>query len=184
MQEASGSDLKFIINYVKEKRGMVGVKGILKELNSGSVLISSVGDIGSTQAYNEDIYKKVIEAAAKALGGDLQTRFTQIGYALGDRAKMTKFVAKLSTSKQLLRILEDRIITDIPYVKSSVQEISKHIVILRVTPRKEGENFLYVADGYINAVLDQANKSLTLSDKKLTKDELVYKFTLGEKDEE
>jgi hypothetical protein len=184
MQEASGSDLKFIINYVKGKRGMVGIKAMLKSINSGSVLLSDVNEIGSTASYSEDIYKKIIEAAAVALGGDLNIRMNQIGYALGDRAKMTRFVAKLSTAKQVIKILEDRLITEIPYVKSSVQEISKHIVILRVTARKNGENFLQVADGYISAVLDQLNKSMTVSEKKIDNNELVYKFTLGEKDQE
>jgi hypothetical protein len=184
MQEASGSDLKFIINYVKGKRGMVGIKAMLKSINSGSVLLSDVNEIGSTASYTEDTYKKIIEAAAVALGGDLNIRMNQIGYALGDRAKMTRFVAKLSTAKQVIKILEDRLITEIPYVKSSVQEISKHIVILRVTARKNGENFLQVADGYISAVLDQLNKSMTVSEKKIDNNELVYKFTLGEKDQE
>jgi len=184
MQEASGSDLKFIINYVKGKRGMVGIKAMLKNINSGSVLLSDIDEIGSTASYSEDIYKKIIEAAAVALGGDLNTRLNQIGYALGDRAKMTRFVAKLSTAKQVIKILEDRLITEIPYVKSSLQEISKHIIILRVTARKNGENFLQVADGYISAVLDQLNKSMTVSEKKIDKNELVYKFTLGEKDQE
>jgi hypothetical protein len=184
MQEASGSDLKFIINYVKGKRGMVGIKAMLKSINSGSVLLSDVNEIGSTASYSEDIYKKIIEAAAVALGGDLNIRMNQIGYALGDRAKMTRFVAKLSTAKQVIKILEDRLITEIPYVKSSVQEISKHIVILRVTARKNGGNFLQVADGYISAVLDQLNKSMTVSEKKIDNNELVYKFTLGEKDQE
>ena len=184
MQEASGSDLKFIINYVKGKRGMVGIKAMLKSINSGSVLLSDVNEIGSTANYTEDTYKKIIEAAAVALGGDLNIRMNQIGYALGDRAKMTRFVAKLSTAKQVIKILEDRLITEIPYVKSSVQEISKHIVILRVTARKNGENFLQVADGYISAVLDQLNKSMTVSEKKIDNNELVYKFTLGEKDQE
>lgn len=184
MQEASGSDLKFIINYVKGKRGMVGLKAMLKDINSGSMILSDFEQIGTTASYSEDVYKKVIEAAAKALGGDMSTRLNQLGYALGDRAKMTKFIARISTPKQVIKILEDRIITEIPYVKSSVQEVSKHIVLLRVTARKNGEDFLHVTDGYVSAVLDQLNKSILVSDKKLENNELVYKFTVGEKDKE
>lgn len=184
MQEASGSDLKFLISYVKGKRGMPGIKTIQKDVNRPKILFTDLDDIGSTQSYSEDVYKKFIEAAAKALGGDLKVRMNQIGYALGDRAKVTKFIAKIATAKQVVRLLEDSIITEIPYVKTSVQDVSKHIIILRVTARKEGANFLEMADGYINAVMDQLNKSMTLTEKKVEGDETVYKFTLGEKEKE
>ena len=179
MQEATGSDLKFIIEYVKQRRGASGVRMMLNVLNKPSILFTGVGDIGRTQIFPEDIYKKVIESAAAVLGGDLKTRMNQLGYALGDRAKMTKFIAKFSTPKQLVRLLEDGIIEDIPFVKSSVNEVSKHITILRVTARKNGERFLDAADGYITAVLDQAGRSLTISEKKMSDTELSYKFVLG-----
>jgi hypothetical protein len=179
MQEASGSDLKFVIDYVRQRRGMSGVRAMLATLNRPSVLFTGLSDIGSSQSFSEDIYKKVIEAAAITLGGDLKTRLNQLGYALGDRAKMTKFIAKFSTPKQLIRLIEDSIITDIPYVKSSVNEVSKHITILRITARRGGENFLDISDGYINAVLDQANKTMKASEKKLEKGELSYKFVIG-----
>jgi hypothetical protein len=179
MQEANGSDLKFVIDYVKQRRGMSGVRMMLTELNRPSVLFTGIGDIRSSQYFSEDIYKKVIEAAATTLGGDLKTRFNQLGYALGDRAKMTKFIAKFSTPKQLIRLIEDSIITDIPYVKSSVNEVSKHITILRIIARQKGENFLDVSDGYISAVLDQANKTMKASEKKFDKNELSYKFVIG-----
>jgi hypothetical protein len=179
MQEATGSDLKFIIEYVKQRRGMSGVRMMMNELNKPSILFTGLGDIGRTQIFSEDIYKKVIESAAATLGGDIKTRLNQLGYALGDRAKMTKFIAKFSTSKQLIRLLEDGIIEDIPFVKSSVNEVSKHISILRVTARKNGERFLDVADGYITAVLDQSSRSLTVSEKKMSSTDLSYKFVVG-----
>ena len=179
MQEATGSDLKFIIEYVKQRRGMSGVRGLLNELNSPSILFTGLTNIGRSKVFSEDVYKKVIESAAKILGGDLKTRLNQLGYALGDRAKMTKFIAKFSTSKQLIRLIEDVIITDVPYVKSSVNEVSKHITILRITPRKNGENFLDVSDGYITAVLDQSGRELKISEKKTVNGELSYKFVVG-----
>lgn len=179
MQEASGSDLKFVIDYVKQRRGMSGVRAMLMELNTPHLLFAGLSDIGRSQTFSEDVYRKTIEAAAKILGGDFKTRLNQLGYALGDRAKMTRFVARFSTSKQLIRLIEDSIITDIPLVKSSVNEISKHITILRITARKNGDNFLDVSDGYITAVLDQANKTMKTSDKKFGKGELSYKFLLS-----
>ncbi|MEM0134026.1 MAG: hypothetical protein QXU18_02195 [Thermoplasmatales archaeon] len=179
MQEASGSDLKFVIDYVKQRRGMSGVRALLNELNKPSILFTGLANIRRTQIYSEDIYKKVIESAAIILGGDQKMRLNQIGYALGDRAKMTKFIARFSTAKQLIRLLEDGLITDIPYVKSSVNEVSKHISILRVAARKNGENFLDVSDGYITAVLDQTEKELKISEKKMGNGELSYKFVLG-----
>ncbi|MCL4446783.1 MAG: hypothetical protein M0Z77_02080 [Thermoplasmatales archaeon] len=179
MHEATGSDLKFIIDYVKQRRGMSGVRVLLNELNKPSILFTGLADIGRSQIYSEEIYKKVIESAATTLGGDVRTRLNQLGYALGDRAKMTKFIAKFSTSKQLVRLLEDGIITDVPFVKSSVNEVSKHISILRITARKSGEDFLDVSDGYITAVLDQSGKALTISEKKFGNGELSYKFVLG-----
>ncbi|MGC8561593.1 MAG: hypothetical protein ACP5UZ_00515 [Thermoplasmata archaeon] len=179
MQEASGSDLKFIIEYVKQRRGMSGVRSLLNTLNTPSILFTGLGNIGRTQIYSEDIYKKVIESAAMVLGGDQKMRMNQLGYALGDRAKMTKFIARFSTSKQLIRLLEDGIIEDVPFVKTAVNEVSKHITILRVTARKNGDNFLDVADGYITAVLDQTGKELKISEKKAGSGELSYKFVTG-----
>ncbi len=179
MQEATGSDLKFIIEYVKDRRGMSGIRALLNQLNKPSILFTGLSDITRSQIYSEAIYKKVIESAATVLGGDVKTRLNQLGYALGDRAKMTKFIAKFSTPKQLIRLLEDGTITDVPFVKSSVNEVSKHITILRITARKNGENFLEVADGYITAVLDQAGKALTISEKKMGDGELSYKFVIG-----
>ncbi len=179
MHEATGSDLRFIIEYVKQRRGMSGVRVMLSELNRPSILFTGLGNIGRTQVFSEDIYKKVIESAATTLGGDTKTRLNQLGYALGDRAKMTKFIAKFSTSKQLVRLLEDGIIEDVPFVKSSVNEISKHISILRITARKNGEHFLDVSDGYITAVLDQSSRALTISEKKVSNTDLSYKFVLG-----
>ena len=84
MQEATGSDLKFIIEYVKQRRGMSGVRGLLNELNSPSILFTGLTNIGRSKVFSEDVYKKVIESAAKILGGDLKTRLNQLGYALGD----------------------------------------------------------------------------------------------------
>ena len=179
MQEASGSDLKFIIEYVKQRRGMSGVRMLLNKLNTPSILFTGLGNIGRTQIFPEEIYKKVIESAAAVLGGDEKTRLNQLGYALGDRAKMTKFIARFSTSKQLIRLLEDGIITDVPFVKSSVNDVSKHISILRITARKGGDRFLDVADGYITAVLDQTSKELKISEKKMGNGELSYKFVIG-----
>ena len=179
MQEATGSDLKFIIEYVKQKRGQSGVRMLLNELNKPSILFTTLTNIGRTQVFREEIYKKLIEAAAVTLGGDLKTRLNQLGYALGDRAKMTKFIARFSTPKQLVRLIEDGIITDVPFVKSSVNELSKHVTILRVTARKNGENFLDVADGYVTAVLDQTGKSLTITEKKVTSEEVSFKFKIG-----
>ena len=92
---------------------------------------------------------------------------------------MTKFIARFSTPKQLVRLIEDGIITDVPFVKSSVNELSKHVTILRVTARKSGENFLDVADGYVTAVLDQTEKSLTITAKKVTSEEVSFKFKIG-----
>ena len=92
---------------------------------------------------------------------------------------MTKFIARFSTPKQLVRLIEDGIITDVPFVKSSVNELSKHVTILRVTARKNGENFLDVADGYVTAVLDQTGKSLTITEKKVTSEEASFKFKIG-----
>jgi|YelNatPaOPRAMG01_1025707.scaffolds.fasta_scaffold08707_10 hypothetical protein len=181
MQEATGSDLKFIFDYVRQRRGMAGVRSMLKELNTPTVLISGVGEIQRSETYSEDVYKKVIEAAARTLGGDLRTRLNQIGYALGDRAKMTKFVARFTSSKQMVKLIEDGILFEIPYVKSSVNEVSKHIVIMRIKARKGGENFLDVSDGYLTAILDQSNKSLVLSEKKADESEISYKFVIGEK---
>jgi len=60
MEEASGSDLKFFINYLKQKRGMQGIKQMLKELNSNGVVISNLDDIGTLSSYPEDVYAKVI----------------------------------------------------------------------------------------------------------------------------
>jgi hypothetical protein len=179
MHEATGSDLKFIIEYVKQRRGMSGVRAMLNELNRPSILFTSFTNIGRTQIFSEEIYKKVIEAASLTLGGDQKTRMNQLGYALGDRAKMTKFIAKFSTSKQLVRLLEDGIITDVPFVKSSVNELSKHISILRITARKSGEKFLDVSDGYISAVLDQSGRALKITEKKVNDEEISYKFVLG-----
>ena len=59
MQEASGSDLKFIIEYVKQRRGMSGVRMLLNKLNTPSILFTGLGNIGRTQIYPEEIYKKV-----------------------------------------------------------------------------------------------------------------------------
>ncbi len=179
MHEATGSDLKFIIEYVKQRRGMSGVRAMLNELNRPSILFTSFASIGRTQIFSEEIYKKVIEAASLTLGGDQKTRMNQLGYALGDRAKMTKFIAKFSTSKQLVRLLEDGIISDVPFVKSSVNELSKHITILRITARKNGEEFLDVSEGYISAVLDQSEKALKITEKKVKDEEISYKFVLG-----
>lgn len=181
MQEASGSDLKFIFDYVRQRRGMVGVRLMLKELNSSTILISGISEIQRSQMFSEDVYKRVIEAAAKALGGDQKTRFTQLGYALGDRDKMTRFIAKFTTARQMIKLMEDSIIYDIPYVKPSLNEISKHITILRVKARKEGENFVTVCDGYLTAILDQANKSLILTERKISDSEISYKFVIGER---
>ncbi len=179
MQEATGSDLKFIIEYVKQRRGMSGVRQMLSELNKPSILFTGLTDIGRSKFFTEEVYKKVIEAAAKVLGGDIKTRLNQLGYALGDRAKMTKFIAKFSTPKQLIRLLEDGIITDVPFVKSSVNDVSKHITILKITSRKGGDMFIDVSEGYISAVLDQSGKALTISEKKVANGELSYKFVLG-----
>ncbi len=179
MQEASGSDLKFVMNYVRQRRGMSGVRSMLNVLNQPGILFTGVTDLGVTKYYNEDVYKRLIESAAQILGGDVKQRLNQLGYALGDRAKITKFIAKFSTARQLVRLLEDSIITDIPYVKTSVNEVSKHIVILRIKARNKGEKLLDVCDGYVNAVLDQSNKGLTVAEKKITESDLAYKFVIG-----
>jgi len=179
MQDATGADLKFVFEYVKQRRGMSGVRAMLASLNKPTILFGSIGEIKGSQLYPETTYKKVIETAAAVLGGDLKTRMNQIGYALGDRAKMTRFIAKFSTPRQLLRLIEDAIITDVPYVKTSLKEASKHIMILTVTARKDGEQFLDVADGYVSAILDQSNKAISPSEKISEKGEIAYKFVLS-----
>lgn len=179
MQEASGADLRFVIDYVKDRRGTVGIRGMLEELNRPSILFTGLSKIGRTQSFSELVYKKVIESAANALGGDFKTRLNQLGYALGDRAKMTKFIARFSTSKQLIRLIEDSVMADVPFVRSSLQEVSKHISILKVIARKNGENFLDVSDGYISAILDQTNKAIKKSEKNFKNGVLSYKFVLG-----
>lgn len=181
MQEASGSDLKFIVNYVRQRRGMSGVRSMFNAVNKPTILFTGIGDIGKSRYFSEGVYKRVIEAAAQTLGGDNDQRLNQLGYALGDRAKMTKFVAKFSTAKQLVRLLGDSIISDVPFVKTSVNEVSKHIIILRVKARANGEKFLDVCDGYVSAVIDQANKSLSIAEKKNSGGELSYKFVIGER---
>ncbi|MGC8644961.1 MAG: hypothetical protein ACP5UO_01675 [Thermoplasmata archaeon] len=179
MQDATGADLKFVFDYVRQRRGMSGVRNMLAMLNRPSILFGSIGEISRSQLYPETIYKRVIETAANVLGGDVKTRLNQIGYALGDRAKMTKFIAKLSTPRQLLRLIEDSVIADVPYVKASLKDASKHIVILTIAARKDGEQFLDVADGYVSALLDQSNRQLAPSDKKVEKGEISYKFVIG-----
>ena len=68
MQEATGSDLKFIIEYVKQRRGQSGVRVLLNEMNKPSILFTTLANIGRTQVFREEIYKKLIEAAAVTLG--------------------------------------------------------------------------------------------------------------------
>ncbi|MFP3299492.1 MAG: hypothetical protein RXN92_00205 [Thermoplasmatales archaeon] len=180
MEEASGSDLKFFINYLKQKRGMQGIKQMLKELNSNGVVISNLDDIGTLSSYPEDVYAKVIIAVAKALGGDFNERMNQLGYALGDRANLLKLITKLSTPRQVIKTIEDNILFSIPYLKSSSSDISKHVVLLRVTPRKNGEPFLSMAEGYIKAIIDLSNKNINIEEKKKDGDSLVFKLKLGE----
>ncbi len=180
MQEASGSDLKFFINYVKQKRGMQGLRLMLKELNSNGVVFSDLDQIGTLSSYSEDVYAKVILSAAKALGGELEERLYQLGYALGDRANLLKVITKLSTARQLIKNIEDNIMFSIPYLKTGSSDVSKHIITLRVTARKEGKPFLSMADGYLKAILDMANKNLKIEEKKEDNGAMVYKIKLGE----
>ncbi|MEM0127868.1 MAG: hypothetical protein QXO03_02110 [Thermoplasmatales archaeon] len=178
MQEATGADLKFVFEYVKQRRGMNGVRTMLAMLNKPSIIFGSIAEISRSQLYPEDIYKKVIETAATVLGGDIKTRLNQIGYALGDRAKMTKFIAKFTTQRQLVRLIEDAVITDVPYVKTSSNDASKHIIILTVAARKGGKAFLDVSDGYITALLDQSNRAIAPAEKKVGEEEISYKFVV------
>ncbi|MEM0127485.1 MAG: hypothetical protein QXO03_00155 [Thermoplasmatales archaeon] len=178
MQEATGADLRFVFEYVKQRRGMNGVRTMLAMLNRPSIVFGGIGEISRSQLYPEAIYKKVIETAANVLGGDPKTRLNQIGYALGDRAKMTKFIAKFSTQRQLVRLIEDAVITDVPYVKTALKDASKHIIILTVSARKDGNAFLDVADGYITALLDQSNRVIAPSEKKVGEEEISYKFVV------
>lgn len=181
MQEASGSDLKFIFSYVRDRRGIPGVRSMIKELNSSSILITGVSQIRRSHMFNEDVYKRVIDAAAIALGGDQKMRYSQLGYALGDRNKMTRFISKFTTARQMIKLMEDSIVYDIPYVKSSINNVSKHISVLKVKARKQGENFLEVCDGYLSAILDQSNKGLVLTEKQVSSTQISYKFVIGEK---
>lgn len=158
-----GDMLKKIVKYVKDRRGMNGMKHMLKIVNKDELWITDMNDIKTGANYSTDRFLLLLDGAVTALGGDAPKRTRQLGYYIGDELSISSLVMKISSPKKILNEIDKRIKKDFSGVNCEIKELSKHVYFLKLTTNKD-DIYLEFLIGYAKAVLDLSKTEINIQE--------------------
>jgi len=170
-----GDILRDIVKYVKDRRGMNGMKLMLKSVNKDDLWIMDMNSIKTGTFYSADKLVLLLNGAVIALGGDASERARQLGYYIGDQLSISSLIMKISSPKKILNEIDKRIKSDFSGVSCQIKELSKHVYFLKLTTNKD-DIYLDFLAGYTRAILDLSRLKINLQE--VNKSEKVREYTL------
>ncbi len=153
----NGSNLKYIYEYIEQKKGLRGLSEFHYLVNQNSIIVPKLETIQVDDEYSSGYLERFLNASFQALSDD--SLIFDFGKKYGEKfSKISlKLFSMIESNKKILETIREDMEKNIPLLKVTVEELSekKYVMNIRNVKTKEFNQFI---NGYMESIFSKVQK--------------------------
>jgi len=155
----SGSALRYMADFVQEKKGVSGIEVFHKKVNERNLIIPNLESIDPGEEFSPGYFERVLYASSQALGD--RKLLTQLGYSYGKKfsTPAMKVFSIFEKNSSIVSGIVDNLRKYLPAFPVDYTALSEKTFVIKISNIKNEEYSTFVS-GYIDAVLEKVQKKI------------------------
>ncbi|MGC8610472.1 MAG: hypothetical protein ACP5JT_02010 [Thermoplasmata archaeon] len=153
----NGSNLKYIYEFIEQKKGLKGISEFYYLINKNSVLVPKIENIQIDDEYSNGYLEKFLSASFEALSDTSLIFDLGKNYGLKFSKISLKLFSKIESNKKIMESIKEDIEKNMPLLKVNIEELSdkKFVMNIEKITTKEFDAFI---NGYLDSVFSKIQK--------------------------
>ncbi|MGC8663136.1 MAG: hypothetical protein ACP5SF_01225 [Thermoplasmata archaeon] len=155
----NGSVLKFMAEYVEEKKGISGKEEFQKNVNQKNVIIPKIDAIDPDDEFSVGYFERVFSASAKVLKDEKLVN--QFGFNFGQKFsnQSLKIFSAIEKNQKIIDSVCSSLKKYLPAFIINCEALSDKKYLLKIGNIKSREESLFVS-GYLDAIFQKIQKKM------------------------